>query len=175
MIGRATALAALGAFGAACATAQHHGSADEPHVPLIDRQGREVGTAVFQETPNGLLVSVAAEGLPPGEHGFHIHETGICEPGEGFSTAGGHFAPAGNAHGFEVAGGPHAGDMPNVFVSADGRLRAHAFVPGLALAALADADGSALMIHAGADDYRSQPSGAAGDRIACGVIRPPRD
>lgn len=163
-------------FGAACAGAQHHGGADAPHQPLIDRQGQRIGTAVFQQTPNGLLISVTAEGLPPGEHGFHIHETGTCDPATGFSSAGGHFAPAANPHGFEVEGGPHAGDMANQFVGPDGKLRAHVFNPRVTLgeASLTDSDGSALVIHAGADDYHSQPSGDAGDRIACAVIAPPR-
>lgn len=172
--------AAMGAAACAAGTAQvpMHADAEPPHQPLIDRDGRQIGTAVFQDTPNGLLVSVSAAGLPPGEHGFHIHETGRCDPAAGFSSAGGHFAPGGHQHGFEVPQGPHAGDMPNQFVGADGRLRAHVFNPAVTLGegagSLADADGSALVVHAGADDYHSQPSGDAGDRIACAVIRPPR-
>lgn len=170
--------AAMGATACAAGTAQvpMHAGAHPPHQPLIDPQGRQIGTAVFQPTPNGLLVSVTAEGLPPGEHGFHIHETGRCDPAEGFATAGGHFAPGGYQHGYEVEGGPHAGDMPNQFVGADGKLRTHVFNPRVSFDAdsLADMDGAALVVHAGADDYRSQPSGAAGDRIACAVIHPPR-
>ena len=165
----ASVAAGLGLILSTAAAAQHG-----PHAQLVDRQGQRIGTAVFQDTPNGVLISVSADGLPPGEHAFHIHETGLCEPAEGFSTAGGHFAPGGDPHGFQMPAGPHAGDMPNQFVPADGSLRAHVFNARVRIGpgenSLADADGSALVIHAGADDYRSQPSGAAGDRIACAVI-----
>ena len=183
MTTRAISLAAAAAAavigGGTAAQIPHHGAQAEPrHVPIVDRQGNRAGMAVFRSMPNGVLISVEARGLPPGEHGFHIHETGRCDASEGFSTAGGHFAPRGHDHGFEVANGPHAGDMPNQFVAADGTLRAHVFNDRVSLAggesALEDADGSALMIHAGADDYSSQPSGDAGDRIACAVIAPPR-
>lgn len=177
MTPRIAAAAALALAGtAAAAQAPHEGAA--PHAPVIDRQGQQIGTVVAEETPNGVLVSATIEGLPPGEHGFHLHETGTCDPGEGFSTAGGHYAPRGNQHGFRVEGGPHAGDMPNQFVDEDGRLRVHVFNPRVSWsageAALADADGSALIVHSGADDYRSQPSGDAGERLACAVIAPPR-
>lgn len=171
----AAAWAALVVTASAETPAQHAPVAGAPHVALIDREGRQIGTAVFEQTPNGVMISVTARGLPPGEHGFHIHQTGRCDPSEGFASAGGHFAPAGHSHGFEVAGGPHAGDMPNQFVAGDGTLRAHVFNPRVTLRegenSLMDADGSALMIHAGADDYRSQPSGDAGDRLACAVIK----
>jgi len=103
---------------------------------------------------------------------IHFHETGKCEPP--FESAGGHFNPGKKAHGVLDLGGSHAGDLPNVVVPAGGKLEFELFVPGLTLAAgpssVLDADGTALVIHAKADDYRTQPAGDSGDRIACGVI-----
>ncbi len=151
--------------------------ADPPHIGVYNAEGNEIGTAVFEQTPGGVLISVVAEGLPPGEHGFHIHEKGACDPAEGFKTAGGHFAPRSHHHGLKVAAGPHAGDMPNQFAGSDGTMRAVVLNPNVTLEtgvdSLVDADGSALIIHAGADDYMTQPTGAAGGRLACAVISPP--
>jgi Cu/Zn superoxide dismutase len=142
---------------------------------LMNADGKPIGTVTLTQTPHGVLVEIDASGLKPGEHGLHFHETGRCDPETGFKSAGGHFAPAGRQHGYLDEKGYHAGDMPNQFVAQDGRLRAHVFNPNVTLsggkAALRDADGSALVIHSGADDYRSQPSGDSGDRIACAVIR----
>lgn len=151
-------------------------SADAAKAPFQDRNGKPVGNAVLTQTPHGVLIAIALEGLPPGEHGFHIHERGQCDAADGFESAGGHYAPAGHPHGFMAEGGPHAGDMPNLFVSEQGQVRAHVLNPRVSLAGkeapLLDQDGSALVAHAKADDYRSQPSGAAGDRIACAVVQP---
>lgn len=165
---------------AGAAFADHHEAPTEPpHVNVIGLDGDPIGTAVFVQTPNGVMISVAVEGLPEGEHGFHLHATGICDPAEGFKSAGGHFAPRNHQHGLKLAEGPHAGDMPNQFVGADGTLRAHLFNDRVTLGegfnSLTDADGSALIIHAGADDYVSQPTGAAGSRLACAVISPPKE
>lgn len=141
---------------------------------FVDANGRTVGQARLTQTPNGVLVEADVTGLPPGEHGFHIHQTGRCEPSDKFSSAGGHFAPRGAEHGYHVEAGPHAGDMPNQVAAADGRLQARVLNDAISLTggegSLFDADGSALMIHAKADDYRSQPSGDAGDRLACAVL-----
>lgn len=131
------------------------------------------GSVALVQTPSGVLLTATLTDLPPGAHGFHIHETGSCEPD--FSAAGGHFAPRDHAHGLEVIEGEHAGDMPNIHVGADGKLKIEILNPRISLASgeegyLFDADGAAIVIHAGADDYTSQPSGDAGDRIACGVI-----
>jgi Cu-Zn family superoxide dismutase len=158
--------------------ADHHAAPAEPlHASVLNGESEQIGTAVFEQTPVGVLISVAIEGLPLGEHGFHIHEVGVCDPGEGFKMAGGHFTPRSHQHGLKVAAGPHAGDMPNQFAGADGIMRAVVLNSNVTLEAgpgsLADADGSALVIHAGADDYMSQPTGAAGGRLACAVIRPP--
>lgn len=151
--------------------------ADPPHIGVVNAEGDEIGTAVIQQTPGGVLISVAVEGLPSGEHGFHIHEKGECDPAQGFKTAGGHFAPRSRQHGLKVVAGPHAGDMPNQFAGNDGTMRAEVLNPNVTLetglGSLVDADGSALIIHAGADDYMTQPTGAAGGRLACAVVSPP--
>ncbi|MBI3184840.1 MAG: superoxide dismutase family protein [Myxococcales bacterium] len=136
---------------------------------LKDAQGKVVGTATLRQTQAGLLVSVDIFGVPSGPHAFHIHETGKCEPP--FKSAGAHFNPAGHQHGFENPKGAHGGDMPNLFVPADGKLKAEVITTSAALdEKLFDADGAALVIHATSDDYRTDPAGAAGDRIACGII-----
>lgn len=152
-------------------------SAPAPHALLVDTKGEAIGTVVAEQTPSGVLVAIVATGLPEGEHAFHIHEKGVCDASTGFTSAGGHYAPAANAHGYRAKGGHHAGDMPNLFVAADGSLSAQVLNSSVTLiggdAPLADADGSAIVIHAAADDYSSQPSGAAGDRIACAVLASP--
>lgn len=143
---------------------------------LSDASGNRVGTAELVQTPTEVvLIRLHVEGLEPGTHAFHIHETGQCAPPD-FSSAGGHYAPHGRGHGILHEGGEHGGDMLNLQVPESGsveteRLAPHVtLVPGAA-GFLLDGDGSALVIHAGADDYRSQPSGDAGSRVACGVIR----
>lgn len=131
------------------------------------------GTVTMTETASGAIHVVAeATGVPEGVHGFHVHETGDC--GDNFKAAGGHLA-ADLKHGVGVKGGPHPGDMPNVHVQSDGVLAVEYFTYGFVLNEsgnpyVLDDDGSAIILHAGADDYSSQPSGDAGDRIACGVI-----
>lgn len=139
---------------------------------LKDAAGAEVGTATFTETPVGVLIAAELKGLPPGVHGFHLHETGKCEPP--FETAGDHFNPTSAEHGY-VEGGPHAGDMPNVHVPESGALTIEVLNTEISLEedsleSLFDDDGSAILVHAHADDYRTQPSGEAGDRIACGIV-----
>lgn len=142
---------------------------------FVDAQGKQVGTASLSQTQNGVLIRIEVRGLPEGVHAFHVHETGKCEPQDQFKSAGGHFAPRGEKHGYETAGGPHAGDMPNQHVSQGGMLKAEVLNPGVTLGtgqgSLFDQDGSALVIHAKADDYKSQPAGDAGDRIACAIIQ----
>ena len=143
-------------------------STDTLSAALRDTTGGEVGTVTLVGTPNGLLVEADFDGLPPGEHAFHLHETGACEPD--FGAAGGHLNPEGSAHGILSPDGPHAGDMPNVHIPDAGALTVEVFAPGAAIEDLRDDDGAAVVIHAGADDYRTDPAGAAGDRIACGAI-----
>lgn len=141
---------------------------------LQDTEGRVVGTVALVQTDGaGVLLNVSVSSLPPGSHAFHIHETGKCE-GD-FKSAGGHFNPEGHQHGMLTEGGPHAGDLPNIHIPASGTLNVEIVAPHVALPkdaenTLFDEDGSAFVVHAGVDDYKSQPSGDAGGRIACGVI-----
>ncbi len=165
------ASAALLAAGLAPANAQVQETAAGN---MVNADGGEIGTATFEQTPAGVLIKTDITNLPAGEHGFHIHETGKCDPKDAFKSAGGHYA-AGMKHGFMVEGGPHPGDMPNVTVGSDGVLKVSVLNDRVSVRdgdnPLLDDDGSALMIHSGADDYTSQPSGDAGDRIACAVIQ----
>lgn len=141
---------------------------------LHDTEGTEVGVIALRQTEDkGVWLNVSFDKLPPGVHAFHIHETGKCE-GD-FESAGGHYAPGGHKHGVLVEGGPHAGDLPNIHVPESGRLNQEIFVHSVSLEkgaenTLFDADGSAFVVHKGIDDYKSQPAGNAGPRIACGVI-----
>ena len=140
---------------------------------LKDQIGKDVGTVQFVETPHGVLLRLALKGAVPGEHAFHIHAVGKCEAP--FTSAGGHFNPAGKKHGLAVAEGAHAGDMPNLHIPPTGELMVEVLNGMVTLAkgkpnSVFDADGSAIIIHAGVDDYKSDPTGNAGDRIACGVI-----
>lgn len=165
-----TALALLVA--AASAAAQQRTAT----ATLIDTDGQEVGEAQLTETPNhGVLIRVQVEGLEPGSHGFHIHETGRCTAPD-FSSAGGHYAPRGNAHGLLHRHGKHAGDLLNLEVPESGRVVTERLAEDVTLlvgahGSLFDDDGSALVIHATRDDYESQPSGGGGPKVACGVIR----
>ncbi len=162
----AAMLASLGAH------AQEPKSAD---AEFQNAQGEKIGTAKLTQTPHGVLISIDLTELPPGEHALHFHEKGVCDPKDGFKSAGGHFAPMKKEHGYLVEKGHHAGDMPNQFVAPDGRLQTDVFNPDVKLtsSSLLDKDGSAIVVHAKPDDYRSQPAGDAGDRIACAVVKAP--
>ncbi|MFQ5625448.1 MAG: superoxide dismutase family protein [Methyloligellaceae bacterium] len=136
--------------------------------------GKDAGAVELMETPNGVLLTARLKGLPAGIHAFHVHAVGKCEPP--FKSAGGHYNPGGKKHGSLVDGGLHAGDMPNIHVPSSGALTVEVLNPNITLAkgkpnTVFDSDGSGIIIHARGDDYRSQPSGAAGPRIACGVIK----
>lgn len=138
---------------------------------LTFADGRPAGTAVLLNDAQGLRVSIRASGIAPGPHGFHLHAVGKCEA-PGFTSAGGHLNPDGRRHGTLAQGGAHLGDLPNLEIAANRTGSATEIVPGgrNALAAIFDADGTAVIIHANADDYRTDPTGNAGDRIACGVF-----
>jgi Cu-Zn family superoxide dismutase len=141
---------------------------------LKDASGNEVGKAALTETPSGVLIRLDLTGVPKGEHALHFHAVGKCEPPD-FKSAGPHFNPAEAKHGIENPAGPHAGDMPNLHVPGDGKLSIELLNQAVTLSgksALLDEDGAALVIHAEADDYRTDPAGNAGDRIACGIITP---
>ena len=146
--------------------------AETAHADLHNEQGKKVGTATLEETPHGVLISLDFDGVPPGTHAFHIHEVGKCEPP--FKSAGGHFNPTDKKHGVLSAAGMHAGDLPNITVPESGKLKVDVFATGVTLGGgangLFDADGSSLVLHAGPDDYKTDPAGEAGARVACGVV-----
>ncbi|RKG65403.1 superoxide dismutase family protein [Corallococcus sp. CA054B] len=136
---------------------------------LKDAQGKDVGEVTLEQGPKGVLVKGSLMNLPAGEHAFHIHETGKCEAPE-FKTAGGHFNPTKKQHGALSPKGHHAGDLPNLYVPQDGKVQFDFFVADLKVKSLLDKDGSSVMVHAKLDDYRTDPTGDAGGRIACGVV-----
>lgn len=138
---------------------------------FVGKEGQTIGSAELTQTSSGVLIEIDLSGLPAGQWvAFHVHETGSCDAATGHASAGGHFNPESSEHGY-LAGGPHAGDMPNQYVSADGTLRAQIFNSLVQLGEGTNSiAGRALMIHAAADDYQSQPSGNAGERLACAVI-----
>lgn len=162
--------------GAGAAAAQDGGQDGSASATLVDPAGQELGRAVLTETPgHGVLIRIEVEGLEPGDHGFHIHETGRCEVPD-FASAGGHYAPRGNAHGVLRRDGKHAGDLLNLVVPGSGHVVVEQLARGVTLepgaaGSLFDDDGAALVIHANPDDYRTQPSGGGGPKVACGVIR----
>ncbi|CUA89857.1 superoxide dismutase family protein [Chelatococcus daeguensis] len=164
------AIAAALAFTAGGALAQEAATAT---ANFVDAKGEANGNARLTAVPSGgVLIAIEITGLPAGQRvAFHVHETGSCDHTTGHDSAGGHFNPTSKEHGYKVAGGPHAGDMPNQYVGSDGTLRADVFNPAVTLdKGEAGIVGRALMIHAEPDDYESQPSGNAGNRIACAVI-----
>lgn len=129
-----------------------------------------VGQVTLNETASGMvLVQIELTGVPEGVRAVHLHEVGDCSATD-FSSAGGHIA-GDHDHGFLAANGPHPGDMPNATIGADGVLKSEVVLASLDLEAMiADVDGASFVMHDGVDDYTSQPSGAAGSRIACGVF-----
>jgi superoxide dismutase, Cu-Zn family len=145
-------------------------AADTATAVLKDAKGSEVGQVTLTAATNGVLLRADLMALPPGDHGFHIHAVGKCEPH--FKSAGDHFNPDKREHGLLNPKGAHAGDMPNIHVPESGKLQVEVLNPAVTLDALLDEDGSAIVIHAMPDDYKSDPTGHAGDRIACGVIAP---
>jgi superoxide dismutase, Cu-Zn family len=147
--------------------------ASQATAELKDKDGKTVGMATFRERAGGVTVDLNVKGLTPGLHAVHVHAVGKCEA-PAFTSAGGHFNPAQKKHGHKNPEGAHAGDLPNMLVAKDGTGRFEAFTDGMTLKSGAtsvfDKDGSALVVHAGVDDYTTDPTGNAGDRAACGII-----
>jgi Cu-Zn family superoxide dismutase len=148
-------------------------SANSAKALLKNAEGADVGRVELTQVDDGVLLRVAVKGLPPGDHAFHIHAVGKCEPP--FTSAGDHFNPGNKKHGMMAADGHHAGDMPNLVVPASGELKLEVVNTAITLDkdkpnSVLKPDGTALVVHAAADDYKTDPTGDAGARIACGVI-----
>ncbi len=170
-ISRTALFAALAA--AALLAAPSARAADAASAKMIGADGKPLGTLSLAQTAGGVLIRGELKGLPSGTHAFHIHAVGKCEPP--FASAGGHFNPTHRPHGFETPAGGHAGDMPNLHVPASGDVTVETINDRVTLAngkpnSLFGGAGTAFVIHAGSDDYKSDPAGNAGSRIACGVI-----
>ncbi len=163
-IGRAQTPAAAGTTGVQGLTAA---------ATFIDGERRTIGQARLQQTPHGVLLKIELTNATPGIHAVHVHKVGKCDV-PSFESAGDHVDTAAQKHGFLNPAGPHAGDLPNLDVPASNKLSVEYLVADVTLSSgprsLLDADGSALVIHAGKDDYATDPSGGAGDRLACAII-----
>jgi Cu-Zn family superoxide dismutase len=159
---------------AGCATMTQPATTDNTATAdLRDSNGQPAGIATLTQVPGGVRIVIDARGMPPGPHGVHIHEVGKCEAPQ-FTTAGAHFNPDKKQHGTMNPQGPHAGDLPNLTIATGGAGRLETLTDRVTLGAgatsLFDADGSSIIVHTGPDDFRTDPTGNSGGRIACGVI-----
>ena len=164
--------AALGLALAAAAAVP--AAAQSAKAQLKTGEGKDVGAATFTQMRTGVLIALAVKGVPAGEHAFHIHAVGKCEPP--FASAGGHFNPDSKKHGLMAMEGHHAGDMPNLHVPASGELQVQMLNTSVTLEkgkpnSLFGPNGTALVIHAVKDDYKPDPTGEAGARMICGVVQ----
>lgn len=169
---RYAALGLLGLGLAGCATLEQLPTERLGSATLRLGNGMPAGTAQLLGSGTTLDISIALAGLTPGTHGVHLHTTGSCEA-PGFQSAGGHLNPGARKHGAENPQGAHLGDLPNATIGANGAgtVSARLLLPRAeALAAIFDSDGTAVVVHEGADDYRTDPAGNSGSRIACGVL-----
>jgi Cu-Zn family superoxide dismutase len=143
---------------------------------FTDTEGNEVGSVTLTPTDDGhVVIAGGLEGMSPGQHGFHFHQTGTCDPSTNFESAGSHFNATDTQHGLENPDGPHLGDLENVTAAEDGTVRVDLETELVSLTEgeegyLFDTDGTALVIHAGEDDQMTDPSGNSGDRVACAVV-----
>ncbi len=167
---RCLAILAVLCFLPAGAVAQAPGTAK---AVLRNAQGEDIGTATFTPATDGVKISLEVSKLTPGPHAFHIHAVGGCEP-PAFTSAGGHFNPEHKKHGLKNPDGPHAGDMENITIGDDGTGKVEFVNSRVTMGAGANSlfqpGGTALVIHAAADDGATDPAGNAGARVACGVI-----
>lgn len=174
---RITVVAVVAAMLAcACRPQTQVGSPSMPsgHATIRNAAGASVGDVTFSSSATGVHITGTLNDLPAGVHGIHLHGVGKCDPSD-FSTAGPHLNPAAAHHGLENLAGPHAGDLPNITVSSSGSASLDLTAPRVTLDAstsggLFDSDGTAIVIHAGRDDQKSDPAGNSGARIACGII-----
>jgi Cu-Zn family superoxide dismutase len=150
------------------------GTADSAHADISNAQGQKIGTATLVPLNGGVRIDLDVTQLPTGVHGIHVHAVGKCE-GPDFKTAGGHFNPDMKKHGKDNPDGPHAGDLMNITVTANGSARTSLVAPNLTLGSGANSlfhdGGSAIVIHEKEDDYKTDPAGNSGARIACGTIQ----
>jgi len=155
------------------AVAGSAGAQSQARAELKDGEGKSVGMATLREAKDGVLLSAQVKGLSQGLHAIHVHAVGKCE-GPKFTSAGGHFNPGNTKHGLKSSEGPHAGDMPNMHATKAAVARYETLNDRISLgrgeSSVFDADGSAVVVHAVADDDVTDPAGSAGDRVACGVI-----
>ena len=155
-------------FHTASAYAQNQARAD-----IKNAQGKSVGTVFLRETKDGVLMTVNVNGLPEGLHAVHVHSAGKCE-GPAFTSAGPHFNPMNKQHGLKNPAGPHAGDLPDMYVEKNGAGRYEVLVDSITLGSgersVFDIDGTSVIVHVTADDNMTDPTGNSGDRVACGMI-----
>lgn len=175
---RTGALVTLSALTLGLAACNRHELATGSAIPdgahatatLRTASGADAGRATVSDVAGGVRVTLDARNLPAGTHGAHLHTTGRCDAPD-FASAGPHWNPTERQHGALNPRGPHTGDLPNLIVGPDGRGTLGVVLPGTTVSALLDADGGAMVVHAGADDLMTDPSGNSGARIACGAFQ----